>query len=235
VRFAILGADETSTGECARRLGNEMLFQQLAGTLAATLAARGVRHVVTCDPHAYNALRHELPAFADGAAWTVEHHSQCIARLMREGRLAPAASSGAAPRIVFHDPCYLGRHNGEYAAPREVLAQATGAAPLEAALNGPMAMCCGAGGGRMWLEETVGQRINVLRTGQLLEARPDVVATACPYCALMVDDGLKALGRDGSVVARDLAELVADAVAPLPGPTTVAPSAVAAAASVIPA
>ena len=226
VRFAILGADETSTGECARRLGNEMQFQQLAGALASALAERGVRHVVTCDPHAFNALRHELPAFADGAGWTVEHHSQCISRLLREGRLAlkaggvigagtsagSAASTGAAPRIVFHDPCYLGRHNGEYAAPRDVLAQATGTAPLEAPLHGPMALCCGAGGGRMWLEETVGQRINVLRTGQLLETRPDVVATACPYCALMVDDGLKALGRDGAVVARDLAELVAERV-----------------------
>lgn len=225
VRFAILGEAEGSTGECARRLGNEMLFQQLAGALAASLVERGVRRIVTCDPHAFNALSHEVPGFAPGRApaapppWAVEHHSQFIARLVREGRLplgpAPAPGAAGAPaRIVFHDPCYLGRHNGEYEAPRAVVARAAGAPPLEAALHGPMSMCCGAGGGRMWLEETVGQRIHVLRTRQLLEARPAVVATACPYCALMIDDGLKALGRDTEVVTRDIAELVAAALPP---------------------
>ena len=225
VRFAILGEAEGSTGECARRLGNELLFQQLAGALAASLVERGVRRIVTCDPHAFNALSHEVPAFAPGHApeapppWAVEHHSQFIARLVGEGRLplgpAPAPGAAGAPaRIVFHDPCYLGRHNGEYEAPRAVVARAAGAPPLEAALHGPMSMCCGAGGGRMWLEETVGQRIHVLRTRQLLESRPAVVATACPYCALMIDDGLKALGRDAEVVTRDIAELVAAALPP---------------------
>ena len=229
VRFAILGEAEGSTGECARRLGNEMLFQRLAGTLGASLVERGVRHVVTCDLHAFNALSHEVPAFsgppgaAQASPWTVEHHGQCIARLLREGRLHlgppravafPGASRAAPRRVVFHDPCYLGRHNGENAAPRAVVALATGAPPLEAALHGPMAMCCGAGGGRMWREETIGWRINVLRAEQLLEGSPAVVATACPYCALMIDDGLKALGRDSQVVTRDIAELVAEALPP---------------------
>lgn len=229
VRFAILGEAEGSTGECARRLGNEVLFQRLAGTLGASLVERGVRHVVTCDLHAFNALSHEVPAFsgppgaAQASPWTVEHHGQCIARLLREGRLHlgppravafPGASRAAPRRVVFHDPCYLGRHNGENAAPRAVVALATGAPPLEAALHGPMAMCCGAGGGRMWREETIGWRINVLRAEQLLEGSPAVVATACPYCALMIDDGLKALGRDSQVVTRDIAELVAEALPP---------------------
>ncbi len=229
VRFAILGEAEGSTGECARRLGNEMLFQRLAGTLGASLVERGVRHVVTCDLHAFNALSHEVPAFsgppgaAQASPWTVEHHSQCIARLLREGRLhlgppraaaLPGASRAAPRRVVFHDPCHLGRHNGENAAPRAVVALATGAPPLEAALHGPMAMCCGADGGRMWREETVGRRINVLRAEQLLEGSPVLVATACPCCALMIDDGLKALRRDSQVVMRDIAELVAEALPP---------------------
>lgn len=207
VRFAILGEAETSTGECVRRAGNELLFQTLAQQLVETLNGLGVRHIVTTDPHAFNALRQEIPAF--GGHWTVEHHSQVIDRLLAEGRLQPVAST---ERVVFHDPCYLGRHNGEYGAPRRVLARLGGAAPLECALHGPQAMCCGAGGARMWLEETIGTRINVLRTEQALATAPTTIATACPWCAVMVGDGLKALGRDGDVKSLDIAELVAAAL-----------------------
>jgi Fe-S oxidoreductase len=120
--------------------------------------------------------------------------------------------------VVFHDPCYLGRHNGEFDAPRAVLQAAVGSAPLEARLSGEQAMCCGAGGGRMWLEETIGQRINLLRTEQLLATAPTVLATACPYCALMLDDGLKSLAEavpapgPAAVVLRDIAELAAEAL-----------------------
>jgi Fe-S oxidoreductase len=208
-RLAILGEAETSTGECARRAGNEMLFQTLAAPLVETLNALGVTRIVTCDPHAFNTLANEYPAF--GGHWQVEHHSQFIARALADGRLAPRAD--AFERVLFHDPCYLGRHNGEYDAPRAVIARLTRDAPLEAALHGPKAMCCGAGGGRMWMEESIGSRINVLRTEQALERDPKVIATACPYCAVMIDDGLKAKGRDGEVVNRDIAELVAHALA----------------------
>lgn len=208
VRFAILGEAEGSTGECARRAGNEMLFQTLAGTLTATLDGLGVTRIVTCDPHAFNTLANEYPAF--GGRWQVEHHSQAIARWLREGRLAPAP---LLERVLFHDPCYLGRHNEEYAAPRAVLRALAKDAPLEAELHGAKAMCCGAGGGRMWLEESIGTRINVLRTEQALARSPRVIATACPYCALMIDDGLKSLDRAGEVVAKDIAELVAEALA----------------------
>lgn len=212
VRFAILGEAETSTGECVRRAGNEMLFQQLAGTLVETLNGLGVRRIVTCDPHAFNALKNEYPAF--GGRWQVEHHTQTIARLMAEGRLSTSAT---LERVIFHDPCYLGRHNGEYDAPRRVIRLLSADAPLAFGLEREKAMCCGAGGARMWLEETLGTRINVLRTEQALAEQPHVIATACPYCAVMIGDGLKTLGRDEEVSNKDIAELVADSLAPAAG------------------
>jgi Fe-S oxidoreductase len=207
VRFAILGEAETSTGECVRRAGNEMLFQQLAAALVETLNGLGVQRIVTCDPHAFNSLANEYPAF--GGHWQVEHHTQWIARLLAEQRLSLAP---AIDRVVFHDPCYLGRHNGEYDAPRDVLNAVSRSAPLDIALQREKAMCCGAGGARMWLEESVGKRINVERTEQALAVQPQVIATACPYCAVMIGDGLKALGRDAEVANKDIAELVAEAL-----------------------
>ena len=165
VRFAILGDAETSTGECVRRAGNEMLFQQLATTLVGTLNDLGVKRIVTCDPHAYNSLKNEYPAF--GGHYQLEHHTQVIARLLAERRITLAPSF---ERVIFHDPCYLGRHNGEYDAPRQVIRLLAKDAPLEFALQREKAMCCGAGGARMWLEETIGTRINVARTEQALEA-----------------------------------------------------------------
>jgi len=209
VRFAILGAAESSTGECVRRAGNEMLFQQLAAALVATLNGLGVTRIVTCDPHAYNSLMNEYPAF--GGHWKVEHHSQAIDRLLREGRLAVTPS---LERVIFHDPCYLARHNDEVDAPRRVLGALATDRPLEFELHGVKAMCCGAGGARMWLEETIGTRINVLRTEQALDRAPKVIATACPYCAVMIGDGLKALDREADVINRDIAELVAAALPP---------------------
>ena len=207
VRFAILGDAETSTGECVRRAGNEMLFQQLAATLVGTLGRLGVHRIVTCDPHAFNSLKNEYPEF--GGHYEVEHHSQCIARLLAERRIAVSKSFDG---VIFHDPCYLGRHNGEFEAPRRVIRLLSSDAPLEFALQREKAMCCGAGGARMWLEESIGTRINVLRTEQALAQGPKVIATACPYCAVMIGDGLKTLGRDADVASKDIAELVAQAL-----------------------
>ena len=204
VKVGILGAGEPTTGECVRRLGNEMLFQPLAQALVATLNGLGVKRIVTTDPHAYNALANEYPAF--GGHWEVLHHTQLLRRLIDDGRLAPAA---VHDRVVFHDPCYLGRHNGEYEAPRAVLARVTRTPLVDLPLAREKAMCCGAGGGRMWMEESIGKRINVLRTEQALAADPGIIATGCPYCAVMLGDGLKALGRDGAVRVLDVAELVA--------------------------
>jgi len=187
VRFAILGAREGSTGECVRRVGNEMLFQQLATSLVATLAEVGARRIVTCDPHALNSLRHDYPEL--GGDYEVVHHTQLIAELLADGRIEVEKTAG---RTVFHDPCYLGRHNGEFDAPRAILERLGGAPPVEAALTREKSMCCGAGGGGMWMEET-GRRVNVLRVEQMLAVAPETVATACPYCAVMMDDGLAAL------------------------------------------
>ena len=209
MRFAILGDAETSTGECVRRAGNEMLFQQLATALAGTLNELGVKRIVTCDPHAYNSLKNEYPAF--GGHYELEHHTQTIARLLAERRIVLAKSF---ERVIFHDPCYLGRHNGEYEAPRQVIRLLSKDTPLAFELEREKAMCCGAGGARMWLEETIGTRINVTRTEQALLAAPQIIATACPYCAVMIGDGLKSLGRDAEVSNKDIAELVAESLLP---------------------
>jgi Fe-S oxidoreductase len=207
VRFAILGARETSTGECVRRAGNEMLFQQLAAALIATLGEFGIRRIVTCDPHAFNTLRNEYPDF--GGHYEVVHHTQLIARLVAEGRirLRPGLE-----RVIYHEPCYLGRHNGEFEAPRAILRGLTKDAPLEFELHREKAMCCGAGGGRMWMEEKIGKRINIARVEQALPQAPQIIATACPYCAVMMSDGVKVLEAAAGIATRDIAELVAEAM-----------------------
>ena len=209
VKFAILGAREGSTGECVRRAGNEVLFQSLARALVATLSEFGIRRIVTCDPHAFNTLKNEYPEF--GGHYEVIHHTQLIARLVEEGsiRLRPAFE-----RVIYHEPCYLARHNGEYEAPRAILKRLTKDAPLEFGLNRERAMCCGAGGARMWMEERIGKRINVARVEQALPLAPAVIATACPYCAAMISDGTKALDVDARIATRDIAELVAEAMLP---------------------
>ena len=207
VRFGMLGAREGSTGECVRRVGNEMLFKQLATALAATLTGLGVKRIVTCDPHALNSLRNEYPEL--GGRWEVIHHTQLIAELLADGRIHVDATLQG---VIYHDPCYLGRHNGEFDAPRAILAHLSSDTPLEFALSREKAMCCGAGGGRMWMEEKIGKRINILRVEQALEASPRTIATACPYCAVMMADGLAALPSAGATQSRDIAELVADAL-----------------------
>jgi Fe-S oxidoreductase len=207
VRFAVLGPRETSTGECVRRAGNEMLFQQLATALVATLNEFGIRRIVTCDPHAFNSLRNEYPEF--GGHYEVIHHTQLIARLVAEGRIALRPQF---ERVIFHEPCYLGRHNGEYEAPRAILRRLTRDTPLEFDLNRERSMCCGAGGGRMWMEETIGKRINIARVEQALPQAPKIIATACPYCSVMISDGTKGLEQDEAIATRDIAELVAAAM-----------------------
>ena len=205
IRLGILGPQEGSTGECVRRLGNEVVFQQLAATLVETLNSLGVKRIVTCDPHAFNALKNELPEF--GGHYDVVHHTQAIDAWITANRLK---LSKPHERVIYHEPCYLGRHNREYEAPRRVLQAVSKDTPLEFALARDKAMCCGAGGGRMWLEETIGTRINVLRADQALAQQPAAVATACPYCAVMLGDGLAQ--KTEHVAARDIAELVADAL-----------------------
>jgi Fe-S oxidoreductase len=207
VQFGILGAQEPTTGECVRRVGNEMLFQQLATACVETLNGLGVKRIVTCDPHAFNSLRNEYPAF--GGHWEVVHHTQLIAQLLEQGRIHVQPTF---ERVMLHDPCYLGRHNGEYEAPRAVLRRLARDSLVEFPLNREKAMCCGAGGGRMWMEEHIGRRINVTRVEQALQQRPGVIATACPYCAVMVGDGLKTKDANETTGTQDVAELVAAAL-----------------------
>jgi Fe-S oxidoreductase len=207
IRFGILGARETSTGECVRRAGNEMLFQQLARALVDTLNGLDVTRIVTCDPHAFNTLKNEYPEF--GGHYEVVHHTQLIASLIAEGRVCV---NRAFERVIYHEPCYLSRHNGEYEAPRAIIAHLTRGAPLEFELSREKSMCCGAGGAQMWMNEKIGRRINVVRVEQALPKEPSVIATACPYCATMMLDGVKALGREPEIATRDIAELVADAL-----------------------
>jgi Fe-S oxidoreductase len=214
VTFGTLGSAETSTGECVRRAGNEMLFQQLATSLTATLNGLGVTRIVTCDPHAFNTLKNEYPAF--GGRWEVLHHTQVIARLVADGRIR---LDPGAERVIYHEPCYLGRHNGEYDAPRRVLRDVSRDQPLEFDLSREKAMCCGAGGARMWLEESIGTRINVTRVEQALPHTPRVIATACPYCAVMMADGVSALGKADEIAVRDIAELAAAAMVRDAAPT----------------
>jgi len=209
IKYAILGGDEGSTGECVRRAGNEMLFQELATTLVETLNEYGVTKIVTCDPHAFNSLKNEYPEF-DGN-YEVMHHTQLINDLLEKGSIKVNAEF---EKVIFHEPCYLGRHNGIYEEPRQIIKRLTKDKPLEFEMNREKAMCCGAGGGRMWMEETIGTRINVERVRQALEAKqvPKIIATACPYCTVMISDGIADFNKEEEILTRDIAELVAEAL-----------------------
>lgn len=194
VSFAILGPEETCTGDAARRLGNEYLFQMLAQANVETLNRYGVKKIVTNCPHCLHTLKNEYPDF--GGNYQVLHGTQLVAQLLQEGRLK--LTQQVAQELTFHDPCYLGRTNREFAAPRAVLAAIPGLTVREAQASREKAMCCGAGGGRMWLEEKLGSRINQVRLQQLEESGCRDVAVACPFCAVMLGNAQGELGREGA-------------------------------------
>jgi Fe-S oxidoreductase len=213
VRFAILGEEETCTGDAARRLGNEYLFQILAQANVETFARYGVKKVITQCPHCLNALRNEYPQL--GGHYEVVHHSELIASLVAEGRLDQRAATRVAGKAVtFHDPCYLARHNGITEAPRNALA-AAGIEVAELPRSGRTGFCCGAGGGRMWLEEKLGSRVNQARVEEAaatLGAEGGVVAVGCPFCLTMLKDGIAETGREERLQVLDVAEIVASAL-----------------------
>jgi Fe-S oxidoreductase len=221
VKFGTLGTEEKCCGDSARRLGNEYLFQSLAQENLALFKARNIRKIVTICPHGYNTFKHEYPKLLDSVpdlapedkerlrAIEVVSHVELIQGLIREGRLRPRSQETGT--YTYHDPCYLGRHNGMTKPPREVLESALAGKRKELGRHGDDSFCCGAGGGLMWTEESLGQRINHLRVEEVIGSGAGLAAAACPFCLTMLRDGLKDKGRD-DIKVKDIAQLVAEAL-----------------------
>ncbi|REK08234.1 MAG: 4Fe-4S dicluster domain-containing protein [Planctomycetota bacterium] len=208
VKFAILGREEKCTGDPARRIGNEFLFETLVQENVATLDRYGVKKIVTSCPHCFNTLANEYPEW--GGRYEVYHHSEFLEKLVAEGKL-----SGRLPtdrQVTFHDPCYLGRHNGVYDAPRQLVQIATGKAPTEMQQNRSNGFCCGGGGGMSFVDEPPNQRVNQERARQALATGADVVAVGCPFCTTMLEDGINATKGEREVEVMDVAELLWQAV-----------------------
>ncbi|WP_010520953.1 (Fe-S)-binding protein [Aquimarina agarivorans] len=208
VDFAVLGTEESCTGDIAKRAGNEFLFQMQAVTNIEVLNAYEVKRIVTCDPHSFNCLKNEYPGL--GGNYEVLHHTQFIDELIQSGRLKVEGNTYKGKRITFHDPCYLGRANSEYDAPRKVLSS-TKATIVEMKRSKQTALCCGAGGAQMFKEPEKGNMdINILRTDDALETQPNIIATGCPYCNTMLTDGIKNKEKEADVSVLDIAELIAN-------------------------
>jgi Fe-S oxidoreductase len=213
VEFAILGQEETCTGDPARRAGNEYLFAMLAEQNVATLNGYreqgGARTIVTTCPHCFNTLANEYPDF--GGRYEVVHHTDFLLGLVLEKRLHPRKRVEA--KVVFHDSCYLGRYNGIYEPPREILRRIPGVTLVEASMSKSTGLCCGAGGAQMWMEEQNKDRMNVRRTLQLVETQAQVIASGCPFCMTMLTDGLKSQSLEGSIRQLDVAEMLEESCA----------------------
>jgi Fe-S oxidoreductase len=221
VEFMILGSGETCTGDAARRLGQELLFQELAKQNVETLNEVGARKIVVTCAHCFNTLKNEYPQF--GGNYEVVHHTELLAKLVDEGKLRPVNEVDVA--VTYHDPCYLGRHNRVFSPPREILGSIPGVRLTEMPRNKERSFCCGAGGARMWMEETIGSRINETRTDEALGTEPDLVAAACPYCIVMLTDGVNTRKQQGKasedVRVTDVSEVLLRSVrvAPDSGPS----------------
>ncbi len=224
VSFAVLGDGETCTGDPARRAGNEFVFQQLAMQNAEVFKETKVKKVVSTCAHCFNTLKNEYAEF--GVELEVVHHTQLLNRLVREGKLTPVADAAGPKRtLTYHDPCYLGRHNQVYTPPRELLEIIPNADFTEMPRNSERSFCCGAGGAQMWMEEKIGERINLNRTTEAVGTGADQIAVGCPFCRVMLSDGLTAMQADGSareeVEVLDVAQLLLASVkrdAPVPAP-----------------
>ncbi|HPF81075.1 (Fe-S)-binding protein [Nostocoides australiense] len=230
VKFAVLGNGETCTGDSARRAGNEFLFQMLAQQNVEVLAEAGAAKIVVTCAHCFNTLKNEYPQF--GGSYEVLHHTQLLNRLVREKRLVPVTRPGADPvkstnkdaassanTVTYHDPCYLGRHNHVYTPPRELLGSLPGVTLKEMPRHGERSFCCGAGGARMWMEEKLGERININRTNEALGTGAQRIAIGCPFCRVMLSDGLTARQSEGyfeQVEVVDIAQMLLAAVRPGP-------------------
>jgi Fe-S oxidoreductase/nitrate reductase gamma subunit len=206
IEFGILGTEEKCCGDVARRTGNEYLFQQLAQENIETLQRYNFKKIITACPHCYNSLKHDYPQL--GGSFEVIHHTEILSDLIKKGKLHLTKKDAA---ITYHDSCYLGRYNDIYQPPREILKNIPGLKLLEPKRNKERSFCCGAGGGRMWMEETSGPRINQNRAEDILQTGAKLAATACPYCLTMLEDGLKALNIE-NIKALDISEILLEAL-----------------------
>ena len=212
ISFAIIGKEETCTGDAARRAGNEYLFQMLAEQNIDVMKTYGVdkKKLVTHCPHCFNTIANEYPQF--GGQFEMVHHTTLIDHLISEGRIKPKQAPDGTSEVTYHDSCYLGRYNDVYDAPRNALEAVPGLKLKEMERSRAAGMCCGAGGARVWMEEHVGARINHTRVEQALETKPDTIAVGCPFCKLMMQDGATTKGSE--VKTMDIAEIVAESLGP---------------------
>lgn len=209
VSFAVLGTEESCSGDPAKRAGNEFLFQMQAVTNIEVMNAYEVKKVVTACPHCFNTLKNEYPGL--GGNYEVVHHTQFLKQLLSEGRISMEGGQFKGKRITFHDPCYLGRANGVYEAPRDLIRKLD-AELVEMKSCKSRGLCCGAGGAQMFKEPEAGDKdINIERTEQALEAKPEIIAAGCPFCNTMMTDGVKNKEKEADVAVMDIAELIATA------------------------
>ncbi|NQX96617.1 MAG: (Fe-S)-binding protein [Flavobacteriales bacterium] len=209
INFAVLGTEESCTGDPAKRAGNEFLFQMQAMGNIQVLNAYEIKKIVTTCPHCFNTLKNEYPEL--GGDYEVKHHSQFLQELINEGKLSIEGGAFKGKKITFHDPCYLGRANDIYEAPRTLI-EKLDAELVEMKRCKSKGLCCGAGGAQMFKEAEKGDKeINVERTEEAIETKPDIIATGCPFCMTMMTDGVKIKEKEAEVKVYDLAELIAEA------------------------
>ena len=209
VKFAVLGTEESCSGDPAKRAGNEFLFQMQAMQNIAVLNGYEIKKIVTACPHCFNTLKNEYPYL--GGNYDVVHHSQLIEQLLNDGKIKVEGGEFKGKKITFHDPCYLGRANGEYEAPRSVLAKLD-AELVEMKRCKAKGLCCGAGGAQMFKEAEKGDKeVNVERSEEALALKPNIIAVGCPFCSTMMTDGVKHAEKEGTVSVLDIAELIAQA------------------------
>jgi len=211
ISWGVLGKEEKCCGDSARRLGNEYLFDKMAKENVELFKSKKITKVITQCPHCFSTLKNDYRQY--GLDIEVMHHAELLQKLLAEGRINPDREVKELGSVIYHDSCYLGRHNGIYEQPREIIARVTGEEPQEFGRNRENGFCCGAGGGRMWMEEHEGERINIARVSEALEKKPDTICVACPYCMTMFEDGIKDKGA-ANVRVRDVAEVVAEGLRP---------------------
>ncbi|TDS13414.1 cysteine-rich protein [Maribacter caenipelagi] len=209
VSFAVLGTEESCTGDPAKRAGNEFLFQMQAVTNIEVLNAYEIKKIVTACPHCFNTIKNEYPGL--GGNYEVVHHTQFLKDLLNDGKISMEGGNFKGKRITFHDPCYLGRANGVYEAPRDLIRKLD-AELIEMKSCKQRGLCCGAGGAQMFKEPEKGDKdVNIERTEQALETKPEIIAAGCPFCNTMMTDGVKNKEKEGDVQVMDIAEMIATA------------------------